>query len=362
MGRGWPILGYDVDPQGFRLVVNPDEAPRVQAIFQLYLEHQSLLPVDEELACRGWTNKRWTTRPGHERGGYAFTRTSLYKLLTNVAYAGKVRYKDEVHPGEHAAMVDVGVWQRVQALLARNGCSGGAPVRNRFGALLKGLAHCKPCGCAMSPVHTTRQGTKRYRYYVCTKAQKNGWKTCPSKSVPAAQLEQVVVEEVQRLVRDPALVEEVLAQARHQEQARCTEWQTEQRTLEKDLAKWHQEMRRLTGDLRPDEDNGPLVNRLADLQERIATVEERSRKLRAQLHAVHSQALAEKDAVAALASFRPLWAAMTPREQARLVELLVERVDYDGAAGTVSIAFRPAGLVAVADELQESTSTKEKSA
>ena len=27
---------------------------------------------------------------------------SLYKLLTNVAYVGKVRYKDEVHDGEHA--------------------------------------------------------------------------------------------------------------------------------------------------------------------------------------------------------------------------------------------------------------------
>jgi site-specific DNA recombinase len=105
-----------------------------------------------------------------------------------------------------------------------------------------------------------------------------------------------------------------------------------------------------------------LVNRLADLQERIASVEERSRKLRAQLHAVQSQALAEKDAVAALASFRPVWAALTPREQARLVELLVERVEYDGAAGTVSIAFRPAGLVAVADELHESTCTQEKSA
>jgi site-specific DNA recombinase len=298
--------------------------------------------VVEELARRGWTNKRWKTRPGHDRGGYAFTRTSLYKLLTNVAYAGKVRYKQEVHPGEHAAIVDVGIWQRVQALLACNGRSGGAPVRNQFGALLKGLLQCKPCGCAMTPVHTTRQGTKRYRYYVCTKAQKNGWKTCPSKSVPAAQLEQVVVEEVQRLVRDPALVEEVLAQARQQEESRCAEWHTEQRSLERELAKWHQEMRRLTGELHPEVDNGPLVNRLADLQERITTVEERSRKLRAQLHAVQSQALAEKDAMAALASFRPVWAALTPREQVRLVELLVERVDYDGPpAPSVSLSDPP---------------------
>jgi site-specific DNA recombinase len=66
-----------------------------------------------------------------------------------------VRYKDEVHDGEHAAIVDPGIWQRVQALLERNGRTGGAPVRNKFGALLKGIMRCVPCGCAMTPSHTT---------------------------------------------------------------------------------------------------------------------------------------------------------------------------------------------------------------
>ena len=58
---GWPILGYDIDVNGYKLVVNPSEAERVRTIFQLYLEHQSLLPVVLELERRGWTNKRWQT-------------------------------------------------------------------------------------------------------------------------------------------------------------------------------------------------------------------------------------------------------------------------------------------------------------
>ena len=63
---GWPQLGYDVDPRSTRLVVNEDEAARVRAIFALYLQHESLLPVVQELERRGWTNKRWKTRGGKE--------------------------------------------------------------------------------------------------------------------------------------------------------------------------------------------------------------------------------------------------------------------------------------------------------
>jgi hypothetical protein len=66
---GQPALGYDVAPQGGRLLVNEDEAARVRGIFELYLEHQSLIATVQELARRGWTNKRWTTREGCVRGG-----------------------------------------------------------------------------------------------------------------------------------------------------------------------------------------------------------------------------------------------------------------------------------------------------
>jgi site-specific DNA recombinase len=189
---GRPVLGYDVDERGYRLVVNEHEAARVRAIFELYLEHEALLPVVRELGQRGWANKRWLTRGGKECGGDGFTKTALHRLLTNVLYTGRVRYKDEVHPGEQPAIVDAVVFARVQDLLRRNGRSGGAPVRNPFGALLQGLLRCGPCGCAMSPAHTTR-GDKRYRYYVCSNAQKRGWGACPSKSVPAGQIEQLVL-------------------------------------------------------------------------------------------------------------------------------------------------------------------------
>ena len=87
---GRPILGFDVDPRGGRLLVNEEEAARVRAIFELYLERQALIPTVKELEARGWRQKRWVTKKGREAGGKSFTKTSLYRFLTNVLYIGKV--------------------------------------------------------------------------------------------------------------------------------------------------------------------------------------------------------------------------------------------------------------------------------
>jgi site-specific DNA recombinase len=347
---GRPVLGYDIDARGYHLVVNEEEAVRVRAIFALYLEHEALLPVVRELERRGWCNKRWSTRAGKECGGDPFTKTNLHRLLTNVVYIGKVRYKDEVHDGEQPAIVDPAVFARVQGLLRRNGRTGGAPVRNRFGALLKGLLRCAPCGCAMTPSHSTK-GEKRYRYYTCSAAQKRGWDRCPSKSVPAAQIEQLVVQRIKCVGADPALVREVLAQARGQDEAQVTELEAERRGLERDLARWHAEVNKLSGQLRPGDGNGPVIARLADLQQRIGLVGARADRVRQQIRVVHEQLIDEDEAAQALSVFDPVWGSLTPNEQARVVGLLVEQVTYDGAAGKVSIAFRPSGIKALAGEL-----------
>ena len=349
---GHPILGYDVDPQGFKLLVNPAEAERVRAIFELYLDRESLMPAVQALAGKGWANKRWTTRKGNERGGQPFTRTSLYKLLTNIAYAGKVRYKAEVHPGEHPAVVEPVLWQRVQALLGRNGRTGGAPVRNKFGALLKGILRCVPCGCAMTPSHSTRQaeGTKRYRYYVCSSAQKRGWHTCPSKSIPAAQIEELVVKQIQRVGRDPKVLQEALAEARRQDEVRAVELKAEQREAEKDLRAWHAEVRTLAAGVPKAKDGVPMA-RLAEVQGRIAAGEERLRAIRTELDAAKSGRLHPDEAKLALSAFDPVWGALAPRERVRVVQLLVGQVDYDGGRGKVAVSFRPAGIKTLAGEL-----------
>jgi len=351
---GMPILGYDVAPGGGKLLVNEDEAVRVRAIFELYLEHQSLIETVKALDARGWTTKRWITKKGHERGGKPFNKNSLFHLLTNVLYLGRITYKDEVFEGEHPAIVDAEIFRRVQALLHRNGQSGGKHVRNRYGALLKGLLYCRPCGCAMMHTYTTKKNGRRYRYYVCLNAQKRGWHTCPSKSVPAPEIEKFVVDQVRAIGKDPSLVAETIRRALAQATKRIKELQAERAALEKDLRRHNNDLRKLVSRLGR---NGTATDRMADIQDRIRSAEQRATQVREELIALEREMVDEKEAARALALFEPVWENLSPREQVRVMQILLERVDYDGENGTVSITFHPTGIGVLAEEARKKEAT-----
>src|SRR5260370_19846456 len=167
-------------------------------------------------------------------GGQPFTKTNLHKLLTNATYAGKLRYKTELHHGEHPAIMHPVQWQKVQELLHGNHHRGPVPSRNGSGAILKGLLHCRPCGCAMTPTHATKGG-KRYRYYVCSVAQKRGYDRCPSQSVPANQMERIVVEQISKVAQDPDRLKKILMEASKQKRTRLAARESDRHRLEREL-------------------------------------------------------------------------------------------------------------------------------
>ena len=349
---GQPILGYDIDTSHSKLIVNPDEAESVRAIFNMYLKHDALLPVVQELEERGWTNKSWQTKNGTLKGGKPFNKTSLHRLLTNIAYVGKISYRDEIYEGEHHAIVDAEVWESVQQRLQQNAAVGGAPIRNKFGCMLQGLLRCTACKCAMTPTHTTKKN-KRYNYYTCSQAQKRGWHTCPIKSVPAAEMEAFVLDRIRGIGRDSDLLRDVLEQAQQQDEARLKELKTEERLLNKDLTAWHAEMRKLTVKLYVDADTNSAVTRLADLQERIGQAEQRLAKVREHIKTTRKESIDPTEAEHALSAFDPVWQMLTPKEQTRIIRLLIEKVDYDGVSGKVAITFHTPGIKTLADELQQ---------
>ncbi|MBV8812377.1 MAG: recombinase family protein, partial [Acidobacteriaceae bacterium] len=111
---GIPVLGYDVDADGGRLVINPAEAERVREIFAISAGCASLAEAQQQVHARGLLTKEWTSKSGKHHRGCGFTQSRLGILLRNVLYIGQVCHKGVVYPGEQPAIVDRALWERVQ--------------------------------------------------------------------------------------------------------------------------------------------------------------------------------------------------------------------------------------------------------
>ncbi len=339
---GPPPLGYDTAPEGAKLVVNRDEAVRVRAIFDLYLTTESLTATLAEMAERRWTSKAWTTRRGTHRKGAPFQKGSLRRLLTNPVYIGKVAYAGDIYDGEHDGIVDPEIWERTQRILKSNGSNGGRGVRNRYGALLKGILRCAPCDAAMTHSFTKKNG-RRYRYYVCGRAQKTGWANCPTKSVAAGEIEQAIYERIRSIGRDPELVTETFKAARKQLADQVAQLEADINTTERELLRLREERQGLLEIL---SQGGSVAARAAErldqITEEIQAYTTHVSKLQRQVADLRAQKIHENDFATALGQLDPIWDVLVPRERTRMIRLLVKLVDFDGEK--VGITFHPSGI------------------
>jgi len=322
-------------------VINAKEAASVREMFRMYLQEASLLPVVKELAHRGWVNKRRVTKKGKMLGGRPFDKATLHKLLTNPTYTGKRRYKDELHPGEHEAIIDQVLFDKVQQQLKLNGHTGGAEVRNKYGALLRGLLRCKSCGTAMTHTFCGKNKRNFYRYYRCTNAIKNGHDICPAGTLPAGEIERVVVDEVRSLANDEALLAQVLSDAHSAIDAELAIMRRERDDLIREQKRHHKELQHLAASGKTTSD---VTDRVADLHERLSAADQRLPDLESRIVELEGQTVSQVEASAVLTDFDSLWKTLIPREQTRLLKLLISTVEYDGKAGTVSVTFRPTSI------------------
>ena len=198
-----PPLGYDVRER--RLVVNEPEAETVRSIFRRFLTVGSATILARTLAAEGTTTKR----------GRTIDKGDLYKILNNRVYVGEAVHKGVAYPGEHEAIVDRDLWDKVHTILSENARTRSAYTRAQTPALLKGLVF-GPTGCAMTPTHTRRRG-RLYRYYVSQTVLKQGAQACPVRRVPAGQIEAAVVDQLRAVFRQPEIVVGTWRQARTQE-------------------------------------------------------------------------------------------------------------------------------------------------
>ncbi|NLW84454.1 MAG: recombinase family protein [Phycisphaerae bacterium] len=339
---GHQVLGYDLQqkPGGNCLLVNQEESYQVQQIFKLYLESGSIMDTLRALREKGIMTKQYSTKTGNSRGGAPFDKTTLHRTLTNVTYLGKVRHKDQVYEGEHEAIIDADTFHQVQGMLKRNLRSGGKYSSNKYNALLKGLVRCKHCGSAMIH-HFVQKPNKRYRYYVCLKAQKQGWDTCPSPALPAAELEQFIVDQIKVIGKDLAVLEDCIkkTQAHMQEQIeRLKDARSEKQKLIQELSQQIGEAAAQVGF------DGTAAGRIELCQQQIKDIQVEMASLNSEIVSIQRQMLNPDELVGNLESFEPLWDAMRPRQKEKLIHLLIKQIEWDSETDNIFIAFHQTNI------------------
>jgi len=321
---GMPVLGYDTDQATKRLVVNETEAELVRHIFERFGKLGSTTELARELNAAGHRTKQWTTKTGKVVGGRPWNKAQLYRLLNNRKYIGQVEHRGHVYPGEHQAIVSRQLWDAAHRILSENQRVRGNRTRAETPALLKGIIRCRQCGCAMGPTFTKRRA-KVYRYYLCVQASKAGYDAYPVRSVAAGEIEEAVVGQLRAVFRTPELISRTYREARAIEQDRLEQLRLEKREL------------------------GREIREVRDLGEDATHLRRRLAAVSVELDALKQDPVTEADVVDALTHLDPVWEELFPAEQARIVRLLVRRVDLH-ADGLV-VRLRAEGLTSLVSEI-----------
>ncbi len=218
------LYGYRKDPADKgRLIVDPEAAEIVRKIFTLYLEGNGVTRIARLLNENGISSptryKREhgvsCERPGRCPYADSWGKATVYQMLCNRTYTGdleqgrtrKISYKSKkvmrlpkeqwiVAPGTHEPIIAPQTFARVQQMLhARARGGGGGTIHP-----LAKKVFCGICGGAMEQTSSgsaskTAEGPRKY--FRCRMSQRDPARCAGQAYLPAAELQQLVLERIQ---------------------------------------------------------------------------------------------------------------------------------------------------------------------
>lgn len=196
------ILGYDLGVR--KLIINEAEAEQVRFVFHEYLKLDSTLELLAIMRQRGIKTKSWVTQKGIEKKGQFYSSGTLYGLLKNPIYCGKMHLKGQLYDAEHEAIIDEGIWQQVQEKLESRRpvkCRSKHPIKPYI--LLKKLYNDAGHRYTMSYSTKKKPDGERHiiRYYIHDKRADYGYIEAP-KRLNADEVERLADILLQQLFKD----------------------------------------------------------------------------------------------------------------------------------------------------------------
>jgi len=202
-------LGYLNDPITRTIEPDPERFAFVRQMFQLLLSGSHSPKQIATLARDEWG---LVSRCGKRSGGRLLALSTVYKVLENPFYAGRIVRGGTEYQGRHEPIVSLAEFDRVQALLGRPGRP--RPTKHAFPYV--GLIRCGTCQSMVTAEQKTNAYGSRYVYYRCSKRAFGP--RCRERSIEERVLEQAIAHFLGNL-RLPDMMAEWLSEALGDEQA-----------------------------------------------------------------------------------------------------------------------------------------------
>lgn len=187
MGGNVP-LGYKVKDR--QLLIDHEPAKTVRHIFEQYLD----------LGCVPKLKTYLEEKHIYGKQQKPFSRGALYHILTSRIYLGEIVHRKESFPGQHQAIIDHELWEKVAAKLKNNDPVPNKRPRATESSLLAGLLF-DAAGVRYTPTHAVKKG-KRYRYYTSQSVIQHR-ESAGVARIPARELERIVETRIQRFLSSP---------------------------------------------------------------------------------------------------------------------------------------------------------------
>ena len=150
------------------------------------------------------------------------------------------------------------------------------------------------------------------------------------------------MESIREFGSNPQLASETARQVREQIASKIGNLQQQEVVARKRLQQLHAELVELARDGAVE--SSERFDRLLALQRETQATEQHLAEVAGELQEFGNDPFDEQDLTQALKQFDPVWASLTNRDQIRLVNILIDKVGYDGRTGKITVGFRSAGL------------------
>ena len=191
-------IGYVIDEEQ-HFQIDPLTAPFVLDVFKKYDKGATMKELWDWLNDSGVRNTR----------GQPLNFNSIQHMLSNRRYIGEYKYRDIIIPDGIPAIVPEDLFDRVQEKLAQN---RKAPARHKAedDYLLTTKLFCGYCGAYLCGESGKSRNGTIHHYYKCVSVKKKRT-DCKKKPVRKQWLEDLVVNEVMKVVMDDKAIEAIVS-------------------------------------------------------------------------------------------------------------------------------------------------------